>query len=125
MSVAAIGSFGFAMLHWHYIGFIDPRRPIDISVRPARPIPICPLSFELVSKLAERFGVADQQVEILDGYVISHLGIFGTLHPFEAELVANGCVVMTEMFEVVQPPEAVLAYREFLDEYWECRRTDN
>jgi hypothetical protein len=124
VNVAATVSFGFAMLHWHYIGFFDPRRPIDISVRPARPIPICRLSFELVSKLAERFGVAEQQVEMLDGYLRSHLGMFGTLHPFEAELVANGCVVMTEMLEVVQPPEAVLAYREFLNEYWESRRTD-
>jgi hypothetical protein len=105
------------MIHWHYIGYFDPRQPIDLAVRPARPKIVRPVSLELASELASRFGVAEH-VEILDGYLCSHLGMFGMLHPFEAALVEKGCVVMTEMFEVVQPPDAVFGYREFLENYW-------
>jgi hypothetical protein len=38
------------MLHWHSIGFIDPRRPIDRSQKPAPPLPIRPVP----PKLGER-----------------------------------------------------------------------
>ena len=106
------------MLHWHYIGYIDPRDPLDLSVRPCPPKPTRPVPGDLVARLADRFGVAMGE-EVIDcgGYLLSHLGYFGQLHPFEAELVAQGCVVLTEMGIVVQPPEAVRAYQEFLDKW--------
>jgi hypothetical protein len=106
------------MMHWHYIGFIDPRQPIDLSKEGAPPLPTRPVPPELVERLAGRFGVAvGQDVEDRGGYLLSHLGYFGTLHPFEAALVAEGCIVLTEMRIVVQPPEAVAAYGEFLAEW--------
>ena len=106
------------MVHWHYIGYIDPREPIDMSVRPCPPKPTRPVPAELVARLADRFGVVlGEGVIDCGGYLLSHLGSFGQLHPFEAELVAAGCVVLNEMGIVVQPPEAVRAYQEFLDEW--------
>ncbi len=106
------------MLHWHYIGFIDPRRPIDLSQKPAPPLPTRPVPPELVERLAAQHGVAvGEQVVDMGGYLLSHLGYFGALHPFEAALVAEGCIVLTEMRMVVQPPEAVAAYNEFLAEW--------
>jgi hypothetical protein len=94
----------------------DPREPIDMSVRPCPPKPTCPLPDGLVARLAERFGVVEGE-EVIDcgGYLLSHLGGFGQLHPFEAELVAQGCVVLNEMGVVLQPQEAMLAYYEFVD----------
>lgn len=62
-----------------------------------------------------------EQVIDRGGYLLSHLGSCGKLHPFEEELVAHGCVVLTEMREVVQPPDAVRAYQEFVDK-WHASR---
>jgi hypothetical protein len=106
------------MLHWHYIGHIDPRHPLDLSLPHCPPKPIRPIPTDLVTRLADKFGVVVGE-EVIDcgGYLLSHLGYFGQLHPFEAELVVQGCVVLTEMRIVVQPPEAVRAYQEFLDEW--------
>jgi len=107
------------MVHWHYIGFIDPRRPIDLSQRPCPPLPTRPVPPELVEQLANRFGVAiGEEVVDMGGYLLSHLGCFGALHPFEAALVAEGCVVLSEMGMVVQPREAVAAYNEFVAEWF-------
>ena len=105
------------MVHWHYIGFIDPRRPIDLSQRPCPPFPVRPLSPERVARLAAQHGVVmGEEVVDLGGYLLSHLGSFGALHPFEAALVAEGCIVLSEMGMVVQPTEAVAAYDEFVAE---------
>ncbi|VTS07586.1 hypothetical protein [Tuwongella immobilis] len=106
------------MVHWHYIGFIDPRRPIDLSQRPSPPLPVRPMPPDLVARLAEQHGVVRSE-EVVDrgGYFLSHLGSFGKLHPFEAALVAEGCIVLSEMGMVVQPPEAVAAYNEFVAEW--------
>ena len=41
-----------------------------------------------------------------------------------AALVAEGCVVLSEMREVVQPPEAVVAYNDFVAE-WAARHARN
>ena len=113
------------MVHWHYIGFIDPRRPFDPLQRSAPPLPTRPVPPELVERLAGRFGVAvGQDVVDMGGYLLSHLGSFGELHPFEAALVAEGCVVLSEMREVVQPPEAVVAYNDFVAE-WAARHARN
>jgi hypothetical protein len=30
------------MVHWHYIAFIDPRQPSDLSQRPCPPLPTRP-----------------------------------------------------------------------------------
>ena len=106
------------MVHWHYIGFIDPRRPLDTSEKPYRPLPVRPLPPELVESLAARFGVSlGEEVVDSGGYVLSHLGSFGALHPFEAALIAEGCVVLSEMGMVVQPPDAVAAYNQFVAEW--------
>jgi hypothetical protein len=72
----------------------------------------------LVTRLAERFGIRlGKEVVDLGGYLLSYLGSFGQLHPFEAALVAEGCVILTEMCMVVQPPEAIAAYNEFVAEW--------
>jgi hypothetical protein len=114
------------MLHWHYIGYIDPRHPLDLTLPHCPPKPIRPVPTDLVARLADKFGVVVGE-EVIDcgGYLLSHLGSFGQLHPFEAELVAQGCVVLTEMRIVVQPPEAVRAYQEFLDEWAAAHATQD
>jgi hypothetical protein len=112
------------MVHWHYIGFFDPRMPIDLSQKPAPPLPTRPLSPEVYERLAGRFGVKlGEEVADLGGYLLSHLGSFGQLHPFEAELVALGCVVLTEMRLVVQPPEAVEIYNAAVAD-WAAKRAE-
>ena len=110
------------MIHFHYLGFFDPRMPIDLSQKPqkpAPPLPIRPLLPELYKPLGEKLGVRfDEEVYDLGGYLISHLGSFsfGELHPFEVQLVARGCVVLSEMRMVVQPPEAVELYNAAMAE---------
>lgn len=104
------------MVHWHYIGFFDPRDPIDLSVRPCPPKPIRPLPAEVVTRLREKHGFAGEEVFDCGGYLLSHLGGFGQLHPFESDLVAQGGVVLSEMGAVVQPPEAVRLYYQSIDE---------
>jgi hypothetical protein len=111
------------MVHWHYVGYFDPREPIDLSVRPFQPKPTRPLPEGLVERLAEKSGVAmGEEVVDCGGYLLSHLGSFGQLHHFEAELVAQGCVVLNEMGMVVQPQGAVHAYQEFVDRWAATRR---
>jgi hypothetical protein len=72
------------MLHWHYIGYIDPRHPFDLTVPLCPPKPIRPVPADLVSRLADKFGVVVGE-EVIDcgGYLLSHLGYFGQLrlHP--------------------------------------------
>lgn len=93
------------MIHFHYIGYFDPQVPSPTNV--LRPMP-----HELVSRLVRRYEVSlGEDVEVLDGYLLSRLGHEGELHPFEAALVAEGCVVMTqEPCRVVQPRAAALAF---------------
>lgn len=88
-----------------------------MSVRPCPPKPTRSVPAELVARLANRFGVVLGE-EVIDcgGYLLSHLGSFGQLHPFEAEAAAAGGVILKEMSVAVQPPEAVRADQEFLDE---------
>ena len=107
------------MIHFHYIGYFDPRDPLDVSEKPYRPKPLRPVPDELVSRLARRYEVAlGEDVDVVDGYVVSHLGHEGELHPFEAALVAEGCVVMTQgPFRVVQPREAANAFRRMTHEW--------
>ena len=51
------------MLHWHYIGYIDPRDPLDLSVRPCPPKPIRPIPSDLVARLADRLHADGGDVE--------------------------------------------------------------
>jgi hypothetical protein len=68
--------------------------------------------------VAERLGVkVGEKIVDMGGYLLSYLGSFGWLHPFEAELVTGGCVVLTEMGFVVEPPEAVEAYNAAVAEW--------
>jgi len=104
------------MIHFHYIGHFDPQDTVDLSQMPAPPKPLRPLSVEMVSRLSARFGIAlGDQVELSNGYLFSNLGHEGELHPFEAALVAEGCVVMTQDARVVQPREAVNLWRRWLN----------
>jgi hypothetical protein len=105
------------VIHFHYIGYFDPRDPLDLTQMPSPPKPARPVPGELVSRLARRFEVAlGKDVEVLEGYLLSHLGHEGELHPFEAALVAEGCVVMSQDNRVVQPREAINAFRWWLHE---------
>ena len=103
---------GHGMIHFHYVGYFDPTDPLDLAREPVAPKPIRSLPDELLTRLAQRFGVTlGNEIVVQDGYVVSRLGHEGELHPLEAALVAEGCVVMTqEPCRVVQPRDAVTAF---------------
>jgi hypothetical protein len=82
------------MLHWHSIGFIDPRRPIDLSQKPVPPLPIRPVPPELVERLAARFGVVlGKEVVDMGGYLRSHLAGLGA-PPVRGCRGRGGCIVL-------------------------------
>ena len=43
------------MIHFHYIGYFDPRDPLDVTQMPSPPKCVRPVPEELVSRLARRF----------------------------------------------------------------------